>query len=99
YRQIAGYLVRPLHPLIAWLLFVAAFAIYRLSRRKDLLNYPWSHPKNRWLKRGGAVGAASIRGLNEFAEGLTSVGPPRPADAGKHKSSVLGANISRVRVP
>jgi len=97
YRQIAGYLVRPLHPLIAWLTFVALLAGYRLTRRKDLLTYPWSRPHRRLPRRIAALGVGAVRSLEEFAEGLSSVGPRRPDEAGQ-KRSALEANISRALV-
>lgn len=41
YRTIAGYLLRPLNPLVAWLAFCALAAAIRLARRRDLADCPW----------------------------------------------------------
>jgi hypothetical protein len=97
YRTIAGYLVRPLNPLIAWLVFVAVVSGTRLSRRRDLFSYPWDRPRKRRLRRVAGWGAGLVRALEEFADSLTSVGPRRLDESGG-KRSALEVNISRALV-
>jgi hypothetical protein len=96
YRSIAGYFVRPLNPLIVWILFVAVMAGTRLARRTDLRRYPWKRPQGRRLRSVASVGAAGVRALEEFADTLTYVGPRR-GEAGSDRSA-LEVNISRALV-
>lgn len=94
YRTIAGYLVRPLNPLIAWIIFVGIVSAVRLSRRHDLLMYSARTPGQQRLRRIAAMGAAVVRSLEEFADALTSVGPRRVHESGT-KRSALEVNTSR----
>ena len=77
YRGVAGYLVRPLRPLLALVALAAVLTLVRVGRRAHASRRGPARQRGRARESARRVGVGATRAVDEYLRTLSLVGPQR----------------------